>query len=155
MVSAEQMQTALRYIGTATREGANLRLGGNRARTDSGGFYVEPTIFDNLAPTATLAREEVFGPVLGIMTFDQPADAIQLANDTVFGLAAGLWTRDINLAHKSARALKAGLVWVNGWDSCDITMPFGGFKQSGFGRDRSLHALHKYADLKSISITLT
>ena len=155
MVSAEQMQTALRYISTATREGANLRLGGNRARTDSGGFYVEPTIFDNLAPTATLAREEVFGPVLGIMTFDHPADAIRLANDTVFGLAAGLWTRDINLAHKSARALKAGLVWVNGWDSCDITMPFGGFKQSGFGRDRSLHALHKYADLKSISITLT
>lgn len=154
MVSAEQMQTALRYIETAKREGAELRLGGKQALADSGGFYVEPTVFNAVAPDATLSREEVFGPVLAITKFKTPEDALRLANDTVYGLAAGLWTRDISLAHRAARELKAGLVWVNGWDSCDITMPFGGFKQSGFGRDRSLHALHKYADLKSVSITL-
>jgi 4-(gamma-glutamylamino)butanal dehydrogenase len=154
MVSTEQMQTALRYIGIATGEGASLRLGGNQVRKDSGGFYVEPTVFDKVASTATLAREEVFGPVLAVTHFKSPDEAIALANDTPFGLAAGLWTRDISLAHRAAREIKAGLVWINGWDSCDITMPFGGFKQSGFGRDRSLHALHKYADIKSVSITL-
>ncbi len=154
MVSAEQMQTALRYIEHANKDGASLRLGGKRARVESGGFYVEPTVFDSVGPGTVLAREEVFGPVLAVTTFKDPDDAIRLANDTVYGLAAGLWTRDISLAHRAAREIKSGLVWVNGWDSCDITMPFGGFKQSGFGRDRSLHALHKYADLKSVSITL-
>ncbi|MEQ1670907.1 MAG: aldehyde dehydrogenase, partial [Hyphomicrobium sp.] len=154
MVSAEQMNTALRYIDTAKREGAKLCLGGHRTRVDSGGFYVEPTVFGGVKPDATLSREEVFGPVLAITKFKTPEEALRLANDTVYGLAAGLWTKDISLAHRAARELRAGLVWVNGWDSCDITMPFGGFKQSGFGRDRSLHALHKYADLKSISITL-
>src|SRR3546814_5584553 len=88
------------------------------------------------------------------MTFKHGADAIRIANDTVYGLAAGLWTGSADRAMMIARALRAGLVWVNGWDSCDITMPFGGFKQSGFGRDRSLHALHKYADLKSITFTV-
>jgi gamma-glutamyl-gamma-aminobutyraldehyde dehydrogenase len=154
MVSAEQMQTALRYIEDAARDGAALRLGGKRTRVDSGGFFVEPTVFDAVAPDAQLAREEVFGPVLAVSRFKEPDEALRLANDTVYGLAAGLWTRDINLAHRAAREIKAGLVWVNGWDACDITMPFGGFKQSGFGRDRSLHALHKYADLKSVSITI-
>jgi len=154
MVSAAQMHTALRYIAGATRDGAALRLGGKRARADSGGFFVEPTVFDQVAPAAALAREEVFGPVLAVTRFKEPDEALRLANDTVYGLAAGLWTRDISLAHRAAREIKAGLVWVNGWDACDITMPFGGFKQSGFGRDRSLHALHKYADLKSVSITI-
>jgi gamma-glutamyl-gamma-aminobutyraldehyde dehydrogenase len=154
MVSEEQMQTALRYIETAKREGDALALGGNRTRVESGGFYVEPTVFDRVSPKNTIAREEVFGPVLAVTRFDEPAEAIRIANDTNYGLAAGLWTKDITLAHRAAREIRAGLVWVNGWDSCDITMPFGGFKQSGFGRDRSLHALYKYADLKSVSITL-
>lgn len=154
MVSAEQMQTALRYIEGAARDGAALKLGGKRARVESGGFYVEPTVFDGVQPDASLAREEVFGPVLAVTRFKEPDEAIRLANGTVYGLAAGLWTRDVSLAHRAAREIKAGLVWVNGWDACDITMPFGGFKQSGFGRDRSLHALYKYADLKSVSITL-
>ena len=154
MVSAEQMRTALRYIEHAAQDGAALKLGGKRARADSGGFYVEPTVFDQVAPEAALAREEVFGPVLAVTRFEEPDEAIRLANGTVYGLAAGLWTRDVSLAHRAAREIKAGLVWVNGWDACDITMPFGGFKQSGFGRDRSLHALYKYADLKSVSITL-
>jgi gamma-glutamyl-gamma-aminobutyraldehyde dehydrogenase len=154
MVSAEQMQTALRYIEAAARGGAALKLGGKQARIESGGFYVEPTVFDQVAPEAPLAREEVFGPVLAVTRFKEPDEAIRIANGTVYGLAAGLWTRDVSLAHRAAREIKAGLVWVNGWDACDITMPFGGFKQSGFGRDRSLHALYKYADLKSVSITL-
>jgi 4-(gamma-glutamylamino)butanal dehydrogenase len=154
MVSSAQMQTALRYIETAKREGAALALGGNRALESTGGFYVEPTVFDRVTPEQTLAREEVFGPVLAITRFDTPDDAIRIANDTIYGLGSGLWTKDITLAHRAAREIKAGLVWINGWDSCDITMPFGGFKQSGFGRDRSMHALHKYADLKSVSITL-
>ena len=154
MVSKEQMQTALRYIETGTREGNTLRLGGKRVREETGGYYVEPTVFENVTPAHTLAREEVFGPVLAITRFQGEDDAFRIANDTIYGLAAGLWTRDVSLAHRAARELKAGLVWVNGWDSCDITMPFGGFKQSGFGRDRSMHALHKYADLKAVSITL-
>jgi gamma-glutamyl-gamma-aminobutyraldehyde dehydrogenase len=154
MVSAEQMQTALRYIEHAAQDGAALKLGGRRVRAESGGFYVEPTVFDQVAPEMALAREEVFGPVLAVTRFKEPDEAIRLANGTVYGLAAGLWTRDVSLAHRAAREIKAGLVWVNGWDACDITMPFGGFKQSGFGRDRSLHALYKYADLKSVSITL-
>lgn len=154
MVSEEQMKTALRFIGTANGEGNTLRLGGKRVREETGGYFVEPTIFDAVEPSHTLAKEEVFGPVLAVTRFKSADDAIRIANGTVYGLAAGLWTRDVTLAHRTARELKAGLVWVNGWDACDITMPFGGFKQSGFGRDRSMHALHKYADLKSISITL-
>jgi 4-(gamma-glutamylamino)butanal dehydrogenase len=154
MVSEEQMKTALRYIETAKREGGSLALGGHRTLENSGGFYVEPTVFDGVSPENTLAREEVFGPVLAVTRFKEADDAIRIANDTNYGLAAGLWTKDITLAHRAAREIRAGLVWINGWDSCDITMPFGGFKQSGFGRDRSLHALHKYADLKSVSITL-
>ncbi|MFN3623790.1 MAG: aldehyde dehydrogenase [Hyphomicrobium sp.] len=153
VVSEEQMKTVLRYIDSAGQDGAELRLGGKRARADSGGFYVEPTVFDSVSPEAKIAREEVFGPVLAITEFAGADEAFKLANSTVYGLAAGLWTRDVTLAHRAARDIKAGLVWVNGWDACDITMPFGGFKQSGFGRDRSLHALHKYADLKAVSIT--
>lgn len=154
IVSERQMGSVLRHIETAKAEGARLALGGEQALADTGGFYVEPTVFDQVARTAKLAREEVFGPVLALMTFDTPEEALAIANGVDYGLAAGLWTSDISLAHRAARKLRAGLVWINGWDACDITMPFGGFKQSGFGRDRSLHALHKYADLKAISVTL-
>jgi gamma-glutamyl-gamma-aminobutyraldehyde dehydrogenase len=121
-------------------------------REESGGFFVEPTIFVTGAD-CRLAREEVFGPVLGILTFADETEALRLANDTIYGLAAGVWTDNIDRAQRMARGLHAGLVWVNGWDACDITMPFGGFKQSGFGRDRSLHALEKYADLKAVTVS--
>lgn len=154
MVSERQMTTALRYIDVAKQEGGRLLIGGQQVRQESGGFYIEPTIFDGLTPASSLVREEVFGPVLGVLTFDSAADAIRIANDTIYGLAAGLWTANVDRAMTVGRALRAGLVWINGWDSCDITMPFGGFKQSGFGRDRSLHAMHKYADLKSITFTV-
>jgi len=153
MVSAEQMRTALRYIERARNEGARLLLGGRQVLEKSGGYYVEPTVFDGVQQNMELASEEVFGPVLAVIEFEDRADAIRIANDTPYGLGAGLWTSNIDTAHACARALRAGMVWVNGWDACDITMPFGGFKQSGFGRDRSLHALAKYADLKAITFT--
>jgi gamma-glutamyl-gamma-aminobutyraldehyde dehydrogenase len=153
MVSETQMNTALRYIDTAASEGDKALLFGGRVREDTGGFYVAPTIFDT-TPGSTLAKEEVFGPVLGVIGFADDEEAIAIANGTDYGLAAGIWTASLDRAHKAADRLRAGMVWVNGWDSCDITMPFGGFKQSGFGRDRSLHALEKYADLKAVTFTL-
>ena len=118
----------------------------------AGGWYHEPTIFA-VDRDATIAREEVFGPVLSVIAFDGAEQALDIANDTPFGLASGVWTASLEQANLFARRLRAGLVWVNGWDACDITMPFGGFKQSGFGRDRSLHALYKYADLKAVSVS--
>ena len=153
MVSETQMNTALRYIDTAGREGDKPLLFGGRVREDTGGYYVAPTIFDT-TPGSTLATEEVFGPVLGVIGFADDEEAYAIANGTDYGLAAGVWTANLDRAHKSADRLRAGMVWINGWDSCDITMPFGGFKQSGFGRDRSLHAMEKYADLKAVTFTL-
>jgi gamma-glutamyl-gamma-aminobutyraldehyde dehydrogenase len=153
MVSETQMNTALRYIDTAGREGDKALLFGGRVREDTGGFYVAPTIFDT-TPGSTLAKEEVFGPVLGVIGFADDEEALSIANGTDYGLAAGIWTANLDRAHKAADRLRAGMVWVNGWDSCDITMPFGGFKQSGFGRDRSLHAMEKYADLKAVTFTI-
>jgi len=102
-----------------------------------------------------VAREEIFGPVLTVTEFEDEADALAIANDTHFGLAAGIWTRDVTKAHRMARAMRAGVVWVNTFDTADITVPFGGFKQSGFGRDKGLHALDGYTQLKTTWFDLT
>ena len=154
IVDEEQMKRVLGYIDKGREEGASVAMGGNRVRQESGGYYIEPTIFDNVSNDMTIAREEIFGPVLSTVTFRDYDEAIALANQTEFGLAAAVWTRDITRAHKAARAIRAGSVWINNWDGGDITMPFGGYKQSGNGRDKSLHALDKYVELKATWISL-
>ena len=154
IVDKTQLERVLGYIEVGKKEGAELRMGGKRARADSGGYYVEPTVFDKVDNRMKIAQEEIFGPVLSTITFTDPAEAIRIGNDTMYGLAAAIWTRDINTAHRAAKSLRAGIVWVNCFDEGDMSTPFGGFKQSGFGRDKSIHALSKYTELKTTWIRL-
>lgn len=148
-----QLKTVLGYIDGAKREGARLRLGGEQVRKETGGYYVEPTMFE-VEQGHTIAREEIFGPVLSVLSFDTPEEALRIANDTSYGLAAAVWTSDLRKAHRTAKALRAGVVYVNCYDDDDITVPFGGYKQSGIGRDKSLHAFDKYTELKTTWISL-
>ena len=113
-----------------------------------------PTVFDDVAHEMSISKEEIFGPVLSVIGFDSEQDAVRIANDSDFGLAAGVWTQNLSKAHRVARKLRAGSVWVNYWDGGDMTAPFGGFKQSGNGRDKSLHAFEKYTELKATWINL-
>jgi 4-guanidinobutyraldehyde dehydrogenase/NAD-dependent aldehyde dehydrogenase len=155
LVDETQLNTVMRYINLGKAEGANCITGGNRVLEQSGGYYVAPTIFTDVNNTMTIAREEIFGPVLSVLTFTDPAEAIRMANDTPYGLSASVWSRDISRAHQTARALRAGTVHVNCYDEDDITVPFGGYKQSGNGRDKSLHAFDKYTELKTTWIKLS
>jgi 4-guanidinobutyraldehyde dehydrogenase/NAD-dependent aldehyde dehydrogenase len=155
IVDTIQMGTVLKYIDAGRSEGASLVLGGTQTRRESGGYYVEPTVFDGVSPRMQIAREEIFGPVLSTLTFKDVDEAIRIANDTIYGLGAAVWTRDITTAHRVARALRSGSVWVNCYDNGDMTVPFGGYKQSGIGRDKSLHALDKYTELKTTWIDLS
>lgn len=155
MVDERQMQGVLARIAAGQAEGASLRMGGKQAMSATGGYYIEPTIFDCASQDSALVREEIFGPVLAAQRFASEEDAIRLANDSVYGLGAGLWTANLSRAHRLSRRLRAGLVWVNCYADGDITVPFGGVKQSGSGRDKSLHALDKYSDLKTTWISLT
>ncbi|CFT88610.1 aldehyde dehydrogenase [Bordetella pertussis] len=154
MVDERQMARVLEYVESGRREGARLRMGGERVRADSGGYYIEPTIFECARPDLTIVREEIFGPVLAVTRFDGEDEVVAQANASAYGLGSGLWTADLSRAHRVSRRLRAGLVWVNCYFDGDVTVPFGGVKQSGFGRDKSLHALDKYTSLKTTWIRL-
>ena len=156
LIEEAHLNKVMEHIESAKNEGATLVRGGNRVRQDSGGYFVEPTIFDNVIPDMRLAREEVFGPVLAIMTFDTPEQAITMANNTEYGLAASVFTSSNKTAHNSARKIKAGTVSVNCYGEGDVSTPFGGYKQSGFsGRDKSLATHDQYCELKTIWIDLS
>lgn len=154
MVDEAQTRRVLDYIAKGRDEGARLVIGGERLQTVDGGCYIAPTIFDDVAHAHTISREEIFGPVLSVIGFDDEAEALAIANDSEYGLAAGVFTSDISRAHRVARKLRAGSVWVNYWDGGDMTAPFGGYKQSGNGRDKSLHAFEKYTEVKATWINL-
>ena len=149
IVDETQLNTVMGYIAAGSAEGARTVAGGQRVRADSGGFFVEPTIFDGVTNEMKIAREEIFGPVLSVLRFKDEADAIAQANDSPYGLQASVWSSHIDRAHRVARALKAGTVHVNQYDEDDLSVPFGGYKQSGNGRDKSLHAFDKYTELKT------
>ena len=153
--SKKQLETDLRYIDTAKKEGATLVAGGERADIGTGkGYFLQPTVFTNVTPEMTIAREEIFGPVLATIEFADLDEAIARANATSYGLAAAVWTRDIKKAHHVARRLQAGTVWINTYNVYDTAAPFGGYKQSGFGREMSVHALDHYTQIKSVWVDL-
>jgi acyl-CoA reductase-like NAD-dependent aldehyde dehydrogenase len=152
LVSEKQLLRVLGYIEEGKREGAVLVTGG--ARVDRPGYFVEATVFDRVRSHMTIAQQEIFGPVLAVISFDDEDEAVALANQTIYGLAAGIWTPDIKRAHRVARSLAAGTVWVNTYNRYDPAAPFGGYKQSGFGRDLGIHALDGYTQVKNVWIDL-
>lgn len=154
LVSSDQMDKVLAYIESGKAEGAKLVTGGERAPQNGKGYFVRPTIFDGVNNTMKIAREEIFGPVLAAIEFKDIEDAVAQANNTIYGLAAAVWTRDIKKAHKTARALKAGTVWINTYNMLDTASPFGGYKMSGFGRELGEQALDLYTQTKSIWVDL-
>src|SRR5450830_63095 len=144
-----QLNTVMGYIEQGKAAGARLVAGGERVRLETGGYYVAPTIFDGVDAGMSIAREEIFGPVLSVLGFTDVDEAVRQANASPYGLHAAVWTADLSKAIRTSRALRAGTVHVNQYDNDDITVPFGGYKQSGNGRDKSLHALDKYTELKT------
>ena len=155
MVDQIQTTKVLEYIEAGQQGGARLTFGGRQVMQETGGFYIEPTVFEGVDNSMPIAREEIFGPVLSAIAFDREEEAIQIANDTIYGLGAALWTDNLSRAHRVAKRLRSGSVFVNNYHGGDMTVPFGGFKQSGIGRDKSLHAFDKYTELKTTLIALT
>ncbi len=154
LVSERQMNTVLGYIEKGKAEGAKLVAGGERASVGGKGYFVLPTVFDGVRNDMTIAREEIFGPVLAAIDFADIDEAVRLANDTPYGLAAALWTRDIGKAHRVARKLQAGTVWINTYNNYDPAAAFGGYKMSGYGRELGVHAIEHYTQVKSVWVNL-
>lgn len=154
IVDDAQLDRICSYIEIGKEQGAQLTVGGSRPANMSNGCFVEPTVFEGVSNDMSIAAEEIFGPVLSVIRFTNEDEALTIANDSIYGLAAAVWTSNLSRAHRFARGLKAGSVWVNQYDGGDMTAPFGGFKQSGNGRDKSLHALDKYSELKATWIKL-
>ena len=156
VVSAQQLQTVLGYVEAGRREGATLAAGGERVRVGDGrGYFVQPTVFTGVTNAMRIAREEIFGPVLSVIPFKDADDAVAQGNETFYGLAAAVWTRDVGKALRVARALRAGTVWVNAYNLYDAALPFGGFKESGFGRELGQAGLDLYTEVKSVWVDLS
>jgi acyl-CoA reductase-like NAD-dependent aldehyde dehydrogenase len=149
MIDAGQLKTVADYVDIGRGEGAALVFGGKQVMADSGGCYHEPTIFDGVNNSMRVGREEIFGPVMSVMGFDDAEEAVAIANDSIYGLAGAVWSNNINTAHKVAAAVRVGTMGINNYFGGDITVPFGGFKQSGNGRDKSMHAFDDYTELKT------
>jgi acyl-CoA reductase-like NAD-dependent aldehyde dehydrogenase len=155
IVSEQQMKTVLSYIEAGNKEGAKLVAGGKRASVDgSKGYFLEPTIFDSVDNKMKIAQEEIFGPVLATIPFDDVEQVAEQANQNIYGLAAAIWTNDVRKAHSLARRLKAGTIWINAYNFYDPALPFGGYKQSGFGRELGMRAIEHYTELKSVWLNL-
>ncbi|HSE64863.1 MAG TPA: aldehyde dehydrogenase family protein [Thermoanaerobaculia bacterium] len=155
LVSEKQRENVERYVAAGRSEGAALVAGGNRAAVGGKGAFFEATVFDGVRPEMRIAREEIFGPVLATLTFKDEADAVAIGNSTIYGLAAAVWTKDVKKAFRTAKALKAGTVWINTYNYYDPGLPFGGYKESGFGRERGHYALEEYTQVKSVWVDLT
>lgn len=149
MIDAAQLKTVADYVDIGREEGASLMAGGSQVMADSGGCYYEPTIFDSVKNSMRIAQEEIFGPVMSIIGFKEAEEAVAIANDSIYGLAGAVWSNNINTAHKVAAAVRVGTMGINNYFGGDITVPFGGFKQSGNGRDKSIHAFNDYTELKT------
>ncbi len=152
LVSQEQFERVCGYIDAGLRDGAQLVTGGKRR--GERGYFVEPTVFAGTRQSMKIVREEIFGPVVAAMAFDDPDEVLSLANDTTYGLAAAVWTRDVTKAHRLARRLKAGTVWINCFNVFDAALPFGGYKESGWGREMGLAAVELYTEIKAVTTRL-
>jgi acyl-CoA reductase-like NAD-dependent aldehyde dehydrogenase len=158
VTSERQMKRALDYIRIGSDEGATLATGGRRAQLPppfDAGYFVEPTVFTDVVPTMRIFREEIFGPVVCVTRFRDEDEAVRLANDTVYGLGASVWTRDIGRGHRVARAIRAGIVWINDHHKNDPASPWGGFGESGYGKENGWDALREYMRKQSVVVRLS
>jgi 4-(gamma-glutamylamino)butanal dehydrogenase len=155
LIEPSALERVLGYVEQAKADGARVITGGRRLLADTGGYFTDATVIDDATPEMGVTREEIFGPVVSVLAFDDPDEALRIANDSPYGLAATVWSKDIDVALRTARAVRAGTGAVNGYSEGNVGTPFGGYRTSGFGgRDKGLEALEQYTELKTIWITL-